>query len=192
MFIQTQLTPNPNTVKFFPGKILTHDVVYEFLDPEQARIQCPLAYKIFAIKGITNIMIATDYIAISKNDDFEWVNLKPFIVTTIIDYFLHHEKLEIQNSSTLSQEVEEIKEFYDPKDEPVVTAIKELIETHIKNAVARDGGDIRFCGYDKGVVYLSLHGACQGCPSASATLKQGVENLLKHFIPQIQEVRAIE
>lgn len=183
MFIQTQETPNPNSLKFFPGRILTTDRIVEYKSYEEAQQSSPLAAQLFTINGVSNIMFNEDYIAISIKD-CEWQYVKPLIIDKIISYFLQYDEIFLTKPK-------ELEEFYDEKDIKIVNCIKELIETHIRNAVAKDGGDIQFKGYKDGIVYLSMHGACAGCPSADATLKQGIENLLKHFIPQIKAIEKI-
>lgn len=185
MFIQTQETPNPNNLKFFPGRILTKDKIVEYNDINEAQKTSILAAQLLNITGVVNVMFNNDYISIGI-ENCEWKHVKPLIIDTIISYFLHY-------TEVLTNEISEDndEEFFDEKDLKIVNCIKELIETHIRSAVAKDGGDINFKGYKDGVVYLSLHGACSGCPSAGATLKHGVENLLKHFIPQIKSVEQI-
>lgn len=185
MFIQTQETPNPNSLKFFPGRIITKDNIIEYNNSEEAQKTSILAAQLLNIKGITNVMFNNDYIAISI-EDCEWKHVKPLIIDIIISYFLHYNDILINEAPLETEE-----EFFDEKDIKIVNCIKELIETHIRTAVAKDGGDIKFRGYKNGVVYLSMHGACSGCPSAGATLKHGVENLFKHFIPQIKSVEQI-
>ncbi len=185
MFIQTQETPNPNSLKFFPGRILTKDRIVEYTNYEEAKNSSILAAQLLSIKGVTNVMFNSDYIAISI-ENCEWKHLKPPIIDVIISYFLQYDEVFVSSPVPSS-----VQEFFDEKDIKIVNCIKELLETHIREAVAKDGGDIKFRGYKDGIVYLSMHGACSGCPSAGATLKQGVENLFQHFIPQIKAVEQI-
>lgn len=189
MFIQTQETPNPNTLKFFPGRIISKDKMVEYKTAAEAQNSSPLAVSLFAIQGVHSVLFGTDFIAVSKNN-CEWQHIKPAILAAILDYFLIHQSIYIENSDAKAAiaALDTETEFFDPKDQEIVKCIKELLDSHIRDAVARDGGDISFRGYKEGVVYLKMHGACSGCPSAGATLKQGVENLLKHFMPQITAV----
>lgn len=188
MFIQTEETPNPDSLKFLPGRIITQGEVVEYKDFYAAQKSSPLAAKLLEINGVQSVLFSTNSIIINKGD-CEWKYIKPFIIDTIISFFLQHEDVFIDNEIS-ANEPPEIT--YDEKDQKIVECIKELLETHIRSAVARDGGDIQFVKYKDGVVYLTMHGACSGCPSAANTLKQGVENLLRHFIPQIKEVKKVE
>lgn len=187
MFIQTQETPNPNTLKFFPGRLISKDKITEYKTEKEAKASSPLAAQLFSIDGVSSVLFATDFIAISKNN-CEWKHIKPAILALILEYFLHNQNVYAENAANVSDSSEE---FFEAKDQEIIKCIKELLASHIREAVARDGGDITFRGYRDGIVYLKMHGACSGCPSASATLKQGVENLLRHFIPQLKHVEQV-
>ncbi|MDN5249210.1 NifU family protein [Bartonella sp. TP] len=191
MFIQTQETPNPNTLKFFPGRLISKDKIVEYKTEEEAKTSSPLAAQLFNIQGVSSILFATDFIAISKSN-CEWKHIKPAILAVILEYFLSNENVYAENQAAPAAiSANNDEEFFEEKDKEIVNCIKELLASHIRDAVARDGGDITFRGYRDGTVYLKMHGACSGCPSASATLKQGVENLLKHFIPQLKQVQQV-
>ncbi|MHC5308372.1 NifU family protein [Bartonella sp. LJL80] len=188
MFIQTETTPNPATLKFLPGKVVLEDGVVEFRDRETAAERSPLAAKLFAIPGVTGVFFGYDFITVTKEDS-EWQHLKPAILGTIMEHFMSN--LPIMASSSSAHEMTEGEEFFDEKDTEIVDTIKELIETRVRPAVANDGGDITFRGFEHGVVYLNMRGACAGCPSSTATLKHGIENLLRHFVPEVLGVEAM-
>tara|TARA_Y100000590_G_scaffold452259_1_gene595092 strand:- start:73839 stop:74390 length:552 start_codon:yes stop_codon:yes gene_type:complete len=183
MFIETISTPNPNTLKFIPGcKVLPGDT-REYKTVTEAK-ESPLALKLLSIDGITGVFFSDDFITITKSN-FEWPQLKPILLGEIMEHFLSG--LPLVNSDVR----EEKKEFFDQKDTNLVDKIKELIETRVRPAVAHDGGDISFQGFKDGTVYLNMQGACAGCPSSTMTLKNGIENLLKHYIPEVDQVESV-
>lgn len=187
MFIQTEATPNPATLKFIPGQPVLDQGTLEFLDAEQSKTS-PLASRLFEIDGVKGVFLGTDFISVTKGDG-EWQHLKPAILGAIMEHYLSGDAVtagEQTGSETLSEQ-----EFFAPEDEETVKTIKELLETRVRPAVAQDGGDITFQGYRDGIVFLHMRGACSGCPSSTATLRHGIENLLRHFIPEVQEVRPI-
>ncbi|MGH6793204.1 MAG: NifU family protein [Methyloceanibacter sp.] len=187
MFIQTEATPNPATLKFIPGRPVLDQGTLEFLDAEQGKAS-PLASRLFEIEGVKGVFFGPDFISVTKGDS-EWQHLKPAILGAIMEHYLSGDAVtagEQSGSETLSE-----KEFFAPEDEETVKTIKELLETRVRPAVAQDGGDITFQGYRDGIVFLHMRGACSGCPSSTATLRHGIENLLRHFIPEVQEVRPI-
>jgi Fe-S cluster biogenesis protein NfuA len=184
MFIQTEATPNPQTLKFLPGKPVVSGPPRDFASREEAEAS-PLARRLFEIEGVRGVFLGNDFISVTKAEDADWALLKPAILGVIMEHYLSGEP-------AVEGETAGIKEFYDEKDAEIVARIKELLDTRVRPAVAQDGGDITFQGYKDGVVYLQMVGACSGCPSATATLKQGVENLLRHFIPQVQEVQEVQ
>ena len=187
MFIQTEATPNPATLKFIPGRPVLDQGTLEFLDPEQGKAS-PLASRLFEIEGVKGVFFGPDFISVTKGDS-EWQHLKPAILGAIMEHYLSGDAVtagEESGSETLSE-----KEFFAPEDEETVKTIKELLETRVRPAVAQDGGDITFQGYRDGIVFLHMRGACSGCPSSTATLRHGIENLLRHFIPEVQEVRPV-
>lgn len=187
MFIQTEATPNPATLKFLPGKVVMETGTAEFRDAESATAS-PLAVRLFDIPGVTGVFFGYDFITVTK-DGPEWQHLKPAILGTIMEHFMSGAK--IMETSAASGAEADGEEFFDEGDETIVATIKELLETRVRPAVAQDGGDITFRGFKNGKVYLNMKGACSGCPSSTATLKHGVQNLLRHFIPEVQEVEAV-
>ncbi|MCW5682490.1 MAG: NifU family protein [Xanthobacteraceae bacterium] len=184
MFIQTETTPNPATLKFLPGKAVLSEGTLELLSAEDAA-RSPLAARLFAIPEVSGVFFAQDFITVTKRDG-EWQHLKPSILGAIMEHYLSGEPM-LSEGVTASSGSED--EFFDAGDAGTVATIKELIETRVRPAVANDGGDITFRGYKDGVVFLNMKGACAGCPSSTATLKNGIENLLRHFVPDVQEVR---
>ncbi|MEM6461815.1 MAG: NifU family protein [Pseudomonadota bacterium] len=188
MFIQTETTPNPATLKFLPGKVVYEAGSADFRDVETATEASPLAERLFAIPGVTGVFFGYDFITVSK-DGAEWQHLKPAILGTIMEHFMSGAPVMLQSAETAAAADE--GEFYDETDEPIVATIKELLDTRVRPAVAQDGGDITFKGYKDGRVFLHMKGACAGCPSSTATLKHGIQNLLRHFIPEVQEVESV-
>ena len=187
MFIQTEATPNPATLKFIPGRPVLDQGTLEIRDPAETK-GSPLAARLFEIDGVKGVFFGPDFIAVTKGPG-EWQHLKPAILGAIMEHYLSGEVVTEGEQSGSESYAEE--EFFAPEDEDTVKTIKELLETRVRPAVAQDGGDITFQGYRDGVVFLHMRGACSGCPSSTATLRHGIENLLRHFIPEVQEVRPI-
>ena len=185
MFIQTEATPNPATLKFLPGRTVLASGTLDMRDLEEAS-HSPLAERLFGIKGVNGVFFGADFITVSKSDG-EWHQLKPAILGAIMEHFMSGEPL-LRDAAGVPAEADE---FFEPADAETVATIKELIETRVRPAVANDGGDITFRGYKEGVVYLAMKGSCSGCPSSTATLKHGIQNLLRHFVPDVTEVRPI-
>jgi Fe-S cluster biogenesis protein NfuA len=183
MFIQTEATPNPATLKFLPGRAVLENATLDLRSSEEAG-QSRLAERLFAIPGVSGVFFGSDFIAITKNTG-EWQQLKPMILGTIMEHFMSGAPLLTPGSA----EETATDEFFDTADAETVATIKELIETRVRPAVANDGGDITFRGFKDGVVYLNMKGACSGCPSSTATLRHGIQNLLRHFVPDVVEVR---
>ncbi|EJF78552.1 Fe/S biogenesis protein nfuA [Candidatus Bartonella washoeensis] len=190
MFIQTEATPNPATLKFLPGRVVLSEGVLEFRDREEAAKNSPLAAKLFNIPNVSGVFLGYDFITVTKQDG-EWQHLKPAILGTIMEHFLSNDPVITTNATSQAQTHALNEEFYDEKDADIVLTIKELLETRVRPAVANDGGDITFRGFENGIVYLNMRGACAGCPSSTATLKNGIENLLRHFIPEVLGVEAM-
>jgi Fe-S cluster biogenesis protein NfuA len=185
MFIQTEQTPNPATLKFLPGQPVLGDSTMNFADAEAAAAS-PLAAKLFEIDGVDGVFFGSDFISVTKADG-DWADLKPQILGTIMEHFTSGVPI-----MTTAGEQDDAPAFTDSEeDAEIIGQIKELLDTRVRPAVARDGGDIAYHGFDKGVVYLRMQGACSGCPSSAATLKHGIENLLRHYVPEITEVRAV-
>ena len=187
MFIQTESTPNPATLKFLPGKVVLAEGTADFRDAERARAASPLAGRLFDIPGVTGVFLGSDFVTVTK-DEPEWQHLKPAILGTIMEHFMSGRPDMIAEQPAASADT---GEFYDTADEEIVVTIKELLDTRVRPAVAQDGGDITFRGYEKGTVFLNMKGACAGCPSSTATLKHGIQNLLRHFVPEVQHVEQI-
>jgi Fe-S cluster biogenesis protein NfuA len=182
MFIQTEATPNPATLKFLPGRPVLDNGTLDMRGRAEAA-NSPLAERLFDISGIGGVFLGSDFIAVTKSDG-DWQQLKPAILGAIMEHFMSGAPVVTGGGESAAED-----EFFDDKDSETVTTIKELIETRVRPAVANDGGDITFRGYKDGVVYLAMKGACSGCPSSTATLRHGIENLLRHYVPDVTEVR---
>ncbi|UIP08009.1 NifU family protein [Erythrobacter sp. SDW2] len=191
MFIETEPTPNPATLKFLPGRQVMPGGTREFTTPEEAEAS-PLAQALFDTGEVTNVFFGGDFVSVSKAPGVDWPSLKPQIVSVLLDHFVSEAPLFAGGSAAgISVPAEDALLFEaDPADADIVEQINELLETRVRPAVAGDGGDIAYRGFKDGVVYLTLQGACSGCPSSTATLKQGIEGLLKHYVPEVVEVRA--
>jgi Fe-S cluster biogenesis protein NfuA len=185
MFIQTEATPNPATLKFLPGRAVLEAGTLDLRGPEQAA-QSPLAARLFGISGISGVFFGSDFIAVTKSGG-EWQQLKPMILGAIMEHFMSGEPLIAHGEA----EPSDGDEFFETTDAETVATIKDLIETRVRPAVANDGGDITFRGFKDGVVYLNMKGACSGCPSSTATLRHGIQNLLRHYVPEVTEVRPV-
>jgi Fe-S cluster biogenesis protein NfuA len=188
MFIQTEATPNPSTLKFLPGKVVLETGTAEFRDETEARAASPLAARLFSVPGVTGVFLGYDFITVTK-DSADWQHMKPAILGNIMEHFMSGQA--VMAGGALGGSDETDGEFFEAGDETIVATIKELLDTRVRPAVAQDGGDITFKGFRDGVVYLNMKGACSGCPSSTATLKHGVQNLLRHFVPEVQEVEAV-
>jgi len=188
MFIQTEATPNPATMKFLPGRIVLENGVEEFLSREDAQSRSPLAEKLFDIPHISGVFLGYDFITVTKREG-QWEHLKPAILGTIMEHMMSGAPIIMTGTTT--HLLNEREEFFADEDKETVDMIKELIETRVRPAVAQDGGDITFRGFEHGIVYLNMRGACAGCPSSTATLKHGIENLLRHFVPEVSGVEAM-
>lgn len=187
MFIQIEETPNPNTLKFLPGfAILNEGKTADFANANEAK-SSRLAMKLFCVEHIVRVFFGYDFISVTKSNEIDWDVLKVEILTTIMDHLTSDGRA--MNEEGINDKLE--KEFFDESDVEIVNRIKELMENYIKPAVAQDGGNIKFCGYKEGIVFVELHGACSGCPSASITLKQGVQNMLSYHIPEVAGVETI-
>ncbi|TCL72207.1 NifU family protein [Rhizobium sp. BK251] len=188
MFIQTEATPNPATLKFLPGRVVMESGTADFRDAADAETISPLAARLFEISGVTGVYFGYDFITVSKENQ-EWQHLKPAILGSIMEHFMSGKP--VMSGPSMTDELDSDVEFFDAGDESIVLTIKELLETRVRPAVAQDGGDITFRGFRDGKVYLNMKGSCSGCPSSTATLKHGVQNLLRHFVPEVQEVEAV-
>ena len=183
MFIQTEQTPNPATLKFLPGQSVMESGTANFPTREDAAVS-PLAGSLYEISGVNGVFFGADFITVTKTDDLDWAVLKPPVLGLIMEHFTSGTPL-FTDGKAISDHAES------DEDDEVVAQIKELLDTRVRPAVAQDGGDILFHGFDQGVVYLHMQGACSGCPSSTATLKSGIENMLRHYIPDVIEVRPV-
>ncbi|UZF91234.1 NifU family protein [Bosea sp. NBC_00550] len=186
MFIQTEATPNPATLKFLPGRAVMPDGTLDLRDSADAE-RSPLAQRLFGVSGVSGVFLGSDFITVTKSDG-EWPHLKPAILGAIMEHFMSGAPVLADGSAA---DIIEEGEFFAPEDAQTVETIKDLLETRIRPAVAGDGGDITFRGYRDGTVYLAMKGSCSGCPSSTATLKHGIQNLLRHFLPDVREVEAV-
>ena len=184
MFIQTESTPNPATLKFLPGQTVLDAGTADFPTAETAG-ESPLAQRIFAVNGVTGVFFGTDFITVTKDDTVAWDHIKPAILGAIMEHYQSGQPVMVGEAANVGHAV------HDGPDGEIVGQIKELLDTRVRPAVAQDGGDITFHGFDRGVVYLHMQGACAGCPSSTLTLKMGIENLLRHYIPEVTEVRPV-
>ena len=185
MFIQTEQTPNPATLKFLPGCTVMSSGTANFTESGSAA-RSPLAERLFALPEVTGVFLGADFITVSKSDDSDWHQLKPAVLAAIMDHFTAGRPVILADAAASAEAAAGGEE-----EDEVVTQIKELLETRVRPAVAMDGGDIIFQDFEDGVVYLHMQGSCSGCPSSTATLKAGIENMLRHYIPEVVEVRAV-
>ncbi|MCW1918508.1 NifU family protein [Rhodobacter sp. KR11] len=183
MFIQTESTPNPATLKFLPGMEVLAMGTADFPNAEVAA-KSPLATRIFAVAGVTGVFLGTDFVTVTKAEGVEWQHVKPAILGAIMEHYQ-------SGAAVIVGEQAAAHAVHEGPDGDIVKQIQELLDTRVRPAVAQDGGDITFHGFDRGVVYLHMKGACAGCPSSTLTLKMGIENLLRHYIPEVTEVRPV-
>jgi Fe-S cluster biogenesis protein NfuA len=190
MLIQTETTPNPATLKFLPGQKVMDGGTRDFATPEEAEAS-PLAEAIFSTGDVDGVFFGRDFISVTAAPSVEWKDLKPEVLSILLDHFSSGAPL-FKPASAGGIAVDDGEDYgEDPADADIVVQIKELIETRVRPAVAQDGGDIVYRGFRKGTVFLALHGACSGCPSSTMTLKQGIESLLKHYVPEVETVEAV-
>lgn len=190
MFIETETTPNPATLKFLPGQQVMPAGTREFRDDEDAAAS-PLAEALFTLGDVTGVFFGSDFVSVTAGPGSDWSALKPQVVAILLDHFITGAPLlRGPDASGIAVPAEDADFGDDPADADIVAQIRELIETRVRPAVANDGGDIVYRGFRDGVVYLAMQGACSGCPSSTATLKHGIESLLKHYVPEVTEVRA--
>jgi Fe-S cluster biogenesis protein NfuA len=185
MFIETEQTPNPATLKFLPGRAVMEAGTADFASPQEA-VRSPLAERLFQVEGVQRVFLGQDFISITKASDKEWFVLKPALLGVIMEHFIAGKPVLLAGATPGEDETSD-----GPQSE-VVAQIKELLETRVRPAVAQDGGDIIFRKFENGVVYLHMQGACSGCPSSTATLKMGIENMLRHYVPEVVEVRPVQ
>ena len=186
MFIETEPTPNPATLKFLPGRPVLPEGTFEARDAVSAE-RSPLAKALMDVPGVKGVFFTPEFISVTKNDDDDWRHLRPSILGVVTEFYLSGEPIlggEAQAAPAGDM-------FFDEKDAETVETIKDLLETRIRPAVANDGGDITFKGFRDGIVYLTMKGACSGCPSSTATLKMGIQNLFRHYLPDVKGVEQI-
>ena len=183
MFIQTETTPNPATLKFLPGQTVLEMGTADFPTADTASTS-PLATRLFGVDGVTGVFFGMDFVTVTKAEGVDWQHIKPAILGAVMEHYQ-------SGQPVLEGEQAAAHASHDGPDGAIITQIKELLDTRIRPAVAQDGGDITFHGFDRGVVYLHMKGACAGCPSSTLTLKMGIENLLRHYIPEVTEVRPV-
>ena len=186
MFIQTEQTPNPQTLKFLPGKVVMEEGT-AFFQNDQEATNSPFAKRLFGVEGVEGVFFGSDFITITKTQTVDWQVMKPLVLGSIMDHYNSGEATLIKEQKKENKSLEK-----DDNDTDIVKQIKELLDTRVRPAVAMDGGDIIYDSFKDGIVYLHMQGACSGCPSSTATLKMGIENMLKHYVPEVQEVRPID
>lgn len=184
MFIQTEETPNPATLKFLPGRAVMADGTADFARVEGAE-RSPLALRLFGVDGVRRIFLGSDFVTVTKADEKDWAVLKPALLGVIMEHFTTNQPVMLEEGAAAPAEAGS------DEDDEIVIQIKELLETRVRPAVAQDGGDIVFHSFEDGVVYLHMQGSCSGCPSSTATLKMGIENMLRHYVPEVLEVRPV-
>ncbi len=184
MFIQTESTPNPATLKFMPGQAVMPAGTADFPTPEAGQTS-PLARRVFAVDGVSGVFLGPDFVTVTKAEGVDWGHIKPAVLGAIMEHFQSGQPVIEGDQGTVGHAA------HDGPDAGIVSQIKDLLDTRVRPAVAQDGGDITFHGFERGVVYLHMQGACAGCPSSTMTLKMGIENLLRHYIPEVTEVRPV-
>lgn len=185
MFIETEQTPNPETIKFLPGRTLIEKGSAEFTDIDEAERYSPLAFRLLALGGIKQVFIGSDFVSVTKDATWDWSVLKSTILTSLLQHFTFEEPVFHESYFKRNEPKRELSS----EEAEIIDQIQELLDERIRPAVAQDGGDIEFDNFTNGVLYLRMRGACAGCPSSSMTLKSGIENMMKHYIPEVQEVR---
>ena len=182
MYIQTEQTPNPATQKFLPGRAVLEQGTADFPNVESTA-KSPLARRLFEVEGVAGVFLGSDFVTVTKTPEKDWMVLKPLVLHALMDHFV--------SGAPIVEEGAEAPATAGEEDSEIVAQIKELLETRVRPAVAADGGDITFEGFENGVVYLNMRGSCAGCPSSTMTLKAGIENMLRHYIPEVTEVRPV-
>ena len=190
MFIQTEPTPNPLTLKFLPGRVVMEKGTAFFQNKSDCS-NSPLASRLFSIEDVEGVFFGSDFVTITQKENSDWQILKPMILGAIMDHYNSGEQTIIDSEDDSENDATTLTESAN-ENSTIIKKIKELLDTRVRPAVAMDGGDIVFQGFEEGIVYLHMQGACSGCPSSTATLKMGIENMLKHYVPEVKEVRPVE
>ena len=187
MFIQTEETPNPATLKFLPGRAVVESGSVDFASSEGAA-RSPLADRLFKVEGVERVFLGQDFVTVTKADQKDWAVMKPALLGVIMEHFVSGQPVLLESAAGSTGAA---ASGADEEDDEIVAQIKDLLETRVRPAVAQDGGDIIFDSFKDGVVYLHMQGSCSGCPSSTATLKMGIENMLRHYVPEVVEVRPV-
>ena len=190
MFIQTEITPNPETLKFLPGQQVMATGNLDFTDPAAAAARSPLAQRVFSVSGVTAVFLGAEFVSVTKQPGADWNILKPMVLGAVMEHYMSGDP--VVHPQDPADNPADGPGTPDADEDEAVAQIRELLDTRVRPAVAMDGGDIIFQGFEDGVVYLQMRGACSGCPSSTATLKYGIENMLRHYIPEVREVRSVE
>jgi len=190
MFIQTEPTPNPLTLKFLPGRVVMEEGTAFFQNKSDCS-NSPLASRLFSIEDVEGVFFGSDFVTITQKENSDWQILKPMILGAIMDHYNSGEQTIIDSEDDSENDATTLTESAN-ENSTIIKKIKELLDTRVRPAVAMDGGDIVFQGFEEGIVYLHMQGACSGCPSSTATLKMGIENMLKHYVPEVKEVRPVD
>ena len=190
MFIQTEPTPNPLTLKFLPGRVVMEEGTAFFQNKSDCS-NSPLASRLFSIEDVEGVFFGSDFVTITQKENSDWQILKPMILGAIMDHYNSGEQIIIDSEDDSKNDATTLTESAN-ENSTIIKKIKELLDTRVRPAVAMDGGDIVFQGFEEGIVYLHMQGACSGCPSSTATLKMGIENMLKHYVPEVKEVRPVD
>ena len=192
MFIETESTPNPDVLKFLPDRQVMEDGTLEVTSLEEAEKYSPLAMRLMTVTGVKQVFLAKDYVSVTKEDDWDWNVLKPLVMTGVMQHLTTNGPIVSDDYKRLKEKAAGPQKERSSEENEIIDQIKALLDERVRPAVAQDGGDIEFEDFDNGVLYLRMRGACAGCPSSSITLKAGIENMMKHYVPEVMEVRAAD
>ncbi len=192
MFIETESTPNPDVLKFLPDRQVMEDGTLEVTSLEEAEKYSPLAMRLMTVTGVKQVFLAKDYVSVTKEDDWDWNVLKPLVMTGVMQHLTTNGPIVSDDYKRLKEKAAGPQKERSSEENEIIDQIKALLDERVRPAVAQDGGDIEFEDFDNGVLYLRMRGACAGCPSSSMTLKAGIENMMKHYVPEVMEVRAAD
>ena len=192
MFIETESTPNPDVLKFLPDRQVMEDGTLEVTSLEEAEKYSPLAMRLMTVTGVKQVFLAKDYVSVTKEDDWDWNVLKPLVMTGVMQHLTTNGPIVSDDYKRLKEKAAGPQKERSSEENEIIDQIKALLDERVRPAVAQDGGDIEFEDFDNGVLYLRMRGACAGCPSSSMTPKAGIENMMKHYVPEVMEVRAAD